>query len=665
MEHLLHPPAQQTPEARPTTPSSLPAPIHALMAPGPLPHAGFAGGHAPVTAAPAAQVPPSLALQHRFPSAHYVNQHAGRKPGRQDGILQLLRAAKALEEPGNQHRSVQAAETLDIPGPAGNAQDDMMELDERHAADQEGVSREAGSTNDEHMEEVGCTPARSTGNGGASEQLPPVSRRRTTVAYGLPGFFERQAPGAHTCLQHACNNAWQDNVFALREEDIQFGADIGALCDADRLGDKAMLRVELSLGQLQAAWPAMQYRFERIVVYLGQITTREEVQGHYIAFLKQGSGWFELDSLKESPIKVSLFTRLRAIMTEQCTLIAAVPATSEYVRSLMQTLQTGAFPYVTRMLGRLFARQQPILALKHFLDQANPPPALSADSLASYLKRRNVDTRIEELHLADGAGRSDAVTGKAIIDRIEGIPGLTHGLLWVRTAPFVVAFRAHEGRWQALGHEMSEEGPLIEPLEAVLDRTQADFSELCESAGSEERRNEVEYDRRHVTVIVMNGALPDGWAEKDDDGLADDPENDNKVIAVAKLKKREYDRVALPRTKNQAAIGEARPRIGTGDRTGAGRPPNLPRTDVSAQGGSDGAASWVRATERVFPDPKRPGKTMKYGAASMRQYRLLSRVPDPRNPGRQVTMETLASRARRAELRRTRSVPVERLPKPG
>src|SRR5205807_2510523 len=156
----------------------------------------------------------------------------------------------------------------------------------------------------------------------------------------------------------------------------------------NRLGDHAMLRLELDSGQLAALKPVLLEEIDRMVIYRGSVTMAERVQGHYVALLKHAGQWLTLDSLQDAPHSVDASAFLDDSVVAGGTLLAAIPDAAGRIAALSPLLQQGAFPYVCRLLGALDDQPQPILALQEHLGNPAAPAALSAASLTAYLQSR-------------------------------------------------------------------------------------------------------------------------------------------------------------------------------------------------------------------------------------------------------------------------------------
>lgn len=324
-----------------------------------------------------------------------------------------------------------------------------------------------------------------------------------------PSFFEGQGLGTVTCLQHAFNNAWQTHAWDIDAADVSYGADISLVCRDGRFAHRQMMRLEVDKEQLRAIEPLLLGELERMVVYRGLYTMEEEVQGHYTALLKQNGDWYELDSLKPEPgpRKVDASAYLAESLTEGSTLLAAVPSeSSPRIRIAINALAHGAFSYACRLLGHLYGTQ-PIEALSNRLAEQHPnDPVLTPARLTAYLQSQGRSVSHE---LLPPVGRD----GNDLQTMLNyQLAGHAQGLLWVRTAPFVIAVRKRGETWEALMQDLDHDGaPFVSrPPAAIWSALQEKFDEQ-HSAASDQRKPDIEAQRGAVDFIGLAEALPDTW----------------------------------------------------------------------------------------------------------------------------------------------------------
>lgn len=348
-----------------------------------------------------------------------------------------------------------------------------------------------------------------------------ILSRSATPSTG-PVFFEQQNLSRPTCLQHAFNNAWQDHVWELplaepaqeaeaaQRAAAAQGADIGLVCAEEGFGHRQMQRLQLDGEQLRALTPMLLDALERMVIYLGTYEMDDNrVQGHYTALLKHNNQWYELDSLKSGAKPVVAAKYLAASLTENSTLLAAVPVlSSPRVAAIANALSQGAFPYACRLLGRLYDTQPIEQLADHLQAQGSPSPVptLSPERLTSYLQSRGVNAA----HHAFNAVSRGEQEVENTLNALELLAQQAQGLLWVRTAPYVIAVRRHNDGWQACMQKLELDGaPFVNlPLGQAWVDLQRKFDEQ-ENGASAERRQEIAADRGCVDFISLDEALPD------------------------------------------------------------------------------------------------------------------------------------------------------------
>jgi hypothetical protein len=348
----------------------------------------------------------------------------------------------------------------------------------------------------------------------SSGSVRPAKRRKGTdglphAATSAPQFFESQGTGTLTCLQHAFNNAWQTHAWELPSAEVSHGADIGLVCADGGFGGRQMMRLEIDKDQLAALKPLLLGELERMVIYRGTVTIDSGVQGHYIALLKQDGRWYLLDSLKECPVQMDAAKYLDDCLSEGTTLLAAVPAqSSQRVRSVVSNLSRGAFPYACRLLGRLYGTQPIEELASHLEAQASSDGRLSASSLAAYLAARGESASHQALP-AVGSGNQDL---ENVLN--EQLPPHAQGLLWVRTAPYLIAVRRHNDGWQTLMQDLQSNGAAFvsKTPAALWSALQAEFDEMHQAAG-DVRKNEIKSDRSAVDFITLDSDFSARWPE--------------------------------------------------------------------------------------------------------------------------------------------------------
>lgn len=329
------------------------------------------------------------------------------------------------------------------------------------------------------------------------------------AATSAPHFFEKQGPGTLTCLQQAFNNAWQAHAWELPSTEASHGADLDLVCTGDGLGERKMMRLEIDKDQLAALKPLLLDELERMVIYRGTVTIDSGVQGHYIALLKQDDRWYLLDSLKECPVQMDAAKYLDACLSEGTTLLATVPEqSSQRVRSIVTNLSQGAFPYACRLLGKLYGTQPIEELASHLEAQASSDVRLSASSLSTYLAARGQNAS----HQAWTAVGSDSQDLENVLN--EQLPQHAQGLLWVRTAPYLIAVRRHNDGWQTLMQDLqSNDAAFISQTPATLwSALQGKFNEMHEAAG-DVRKAEIQSDRRAVDFISLDSDFSARWPE--------------------------------------------------------------------------------------------------------------------------------------------------------
>ncbi|WP_194726163.1 hypothetical protein [Noviherbaspirillum malthae] len=353
------------------------------------------------------------------------------------------------------------------------------------------------------------------------------------AATSAPHFFEKQGPGTLTCLQQAFNNAWQAHAWELPSTEASHGADLDLVCTGDGLGERKMMRLEIDKDQLAALKPLLLDELERMVIYRGTVTIDSGVQGHYIALLKQDDRWYLLDSLKECPVQMDAAKYLDACLSEGTTLLATVPEqSSQRVRSIVTNLSQGAFPYACRLLGKLYGTQPIEELASHLEAQASSDVRLSASSLSTYLAARGQNAS----HQAWTAVGSDSQDLENVLN--EQLPQHAQGLLWVRTAPYLIAVRRHNDGWQTLMQDLqSNDAAFISQTPATLwSALQGKFNEMHEAAG-DVRKAEIQSDRRAVDFISLDSDFSARWPEAASvESLSQGQVHDSKVGEVRLVK---------------------------------------------------------------------------------------------------------------------------------